>query len=91
MVDLEISAADRRRMGDRLRAARWSAGLSQRQIGKAVGRSATAARYWEVMGFVPDDAEVRAALATLLGIPERVLFAEYYVLVDEVARLLEAG
>jgi transcriptional regulator with XRE-family HTH domain len=90
VVDLELSADERRRMGDRLRAARWAANLTQQQVADAVGRSRTAARYWEREGFLPNDPKIRAALARVLDQPERVLFAEYFAHVDAVTDLLAA-
>jgi transcriptional regulator with XRE-family HTH domain len=72
---VDLTQAERRQMGDRLRSARNAADLSIREVAEAVGNSLTAAWSWERYGYLPAPA-TRTALAALYGIPESALFAE---------------
>ena len=74
-------------MGARIRAARYAANLSLREVAEAAGMSLGAVVGWERYGYVPPD-HARAALAALYGYPEAELFAEYHARRDAGAALL---
>jgi len=74
---IDLTSAERRRMGDRLRAARNLTDLSLRAVGEKVGLSLTAVGEWERRGYTPPPA-AQAILADLYDVPEAVLFAEYH-------------
>jgi DNA-binding XRE family transcriptional regulator/transcription elongation factor Elf1 len=57
----------KRKPNDALRAARQRAGLSQTELARWVEVDTKTANRWERLGFVPRSAEVRAAVADLLG------------------------
>jgi transcriptional regulator with XRE-family HTH domain len=71
-------------MAERMRAARWRAGLSMSVVASETGVTINAVKAWE-KGSIPEDA-TRAKLAALYGMEEPVLFAEYEA---EVQRRLE--
>ena len=83
---LPIAPEDRRRMGERFSNARMHARLSMREVAEAVGVTVNAVTQWE-HGALPG-AEYRASLATLLGIKENKLFAEYFSALAEVKAAL---
>jgi transcriptional regulator with XRE-family HTH domain len=74
---IDLTSAERRAMGDRLRAARVSRDLAQREVARHTGKSRNAVAAWERVGYVPD-ASTRAILADLYGMAETRLFAEYH-------------
>jgi transcriptional regulator with XRE-family HTH domain len=76
-MGIDLSTAERRRMGDRLRAARYAADLPIRAVAVEVGMSYTAVAAWERNGYLPPE-HARVTLARLYGLPEVALFAEYH-------------
>jgi DNA-binding transcriptional regulator YiaG len=56
-----------KRANSRLRDARRAAGLTQKQLARAVGVSGSAVSQWEMRGTTPKDKGVRSAVAQMLG------------------------
>jgi len=87
MTLLRLNQAERVTMGRRLASARWRTGQTLAQVATQLGVSVNAVKQWE-RGTVPRD-ETRAKLATLYGMDETALFAEYAAAVRERLALLE--
>jgi transcriptional regulator with XRE-family HTH domain len=85
---IDLTTAERRQMGDRLRAARTAANLPIRAVARATGMSYTAVGAWERDGYLPNP-EAMAVLADLYHLPAGVLFAEYHARRAEVLAPLD--
>ncbi len=70
-----LNPEERKTMGDRVRAARWAAGLTYLEAAAAVNRNVNSIIRYEHGGL--PEAGTRDRLAALYGIEEPVLFAEY--------------
>jgi transcriptional regulator with XRE-family HTH domain len=70
-----LTGEERAQMANRLRAARFQAGLTMREVATKLAANINSVTQWE-QGTLPQ-AETRARLAALYGVAETTLFAEY--------------
>lgn len=63
------------KLGDRIRAARMRAGLTQREVAKYMGVDKSAVPYWELHGGITNDKLI--GVARLLGVRPSELLGEY--------------
>lgn len=87
VMTFRLSKADRRAMGDRLKAARNLAGYSARSAALEVPCSTTSIVEWEAGRVLPRP-ETRARLAELYGVDEARLFAEELARVESMRELI---
>lgn len=83
---IKLSAEEKAAMGERIRAGRYVAGLSIRDLAHALGVTPAAYMKWE-HGSVPQPV-ARARLAKLYGVDEPLLFAEYEAHMEAARALL---
>ena len=82
MFNSRLTVSDRIAMGERVRAARYVAQLSMRELGIKCGVSLHTVQNWE-RGSVPRDAIIRGRVCDVLGVDEGVLFAEWVAIKDQ--------
>ena len=82
-----LTPDQRRKMGDRLQAARFRKRISLREVAGELGVVVHTVHMWE-KGSIPIP-ESRADLADLLGVPEAKIWREYLTALDGRAALLD--
>jgi transcriptional regulator with XRE-family HTH domain len=82
MFNRSLSLEDRMLMGERLRAARYVAQLSIRELSEKLAVSPHTVQNWE-RGQVPRDPRHRAILCDALNVDETMVFAEYFAKIEE--------
>lgn len=86
MPQFKLSQRERGALGERLRAARYVAGLTIAEVAVRTNVSSNSVMSWE-HGSVPQP-KTRAELAAVYGVPEEVLFAEVEAKSEAARRLL---
>jgi transcriptional regulator with XRE-family HTH domain len=82
MFNRSLLLEDRMAMGERLRAARYVAELSIRELAEKLKVSAHTVQNWE-RGQIPRDPRTRAELCEVLNVDEAMVFAEFFAKIEE--------
>lgn len=76
-------------MGERLRAARYVAEMSIRELAEKLGVSPHTVQNWE-RGQIPRDPRMRGVLCDTLNVDEAMVFAEFFAKIEEARAVIRA-